>query len=70
MSVARWAPGAQNHAVAFAIYITVALLAAPYAHFADATMLLLPILLVIDHLRAVGSGTAVMIPLEPSVKVA
>jgi len=59
IAVARWAPGAQNHAVAFAIYITVALLAAPYAHFADATMLLLPILLVIDHLRAVGSGTAV-----------
>ena len=46
IAVARWATGAQNHAVAFAIYITVALLAAPYAHFADATMLLLPILLV------------------------
>jgi hypothetical protein len=38
----------------FAVYIAVSLTAAPYAHFPDMTLLLLPILLAMDRLADTG----------------
>lgn len=46
-----------NNGLRCALYITVALIAAPYAHFPDMTMLLLPVLLAVDHIVKVGTGT-------------
>jgi hypothetical protein len=40
--------------LAFALYVTIALAAAPYAHFPDMTVLLLPILLTIDYIAEAG----------------
>jgi hypothetical protein len=42
----------KKHSLIFALYVTIALAAAPYAHFPDMTLLLLPILLVLDYVAA------------------
>lgn len=42
----------RKHGLIFALYVTLALAAAPYAHFPDMTLLLLPILLVLDYVAA------------------
>lgn len=47
--VARRADKSERHSLAFALYVTVALAAAPYAHFPDMTILLLPLLLALDY---------------------
>jgi hypothetical protein len=39
----------RDESLQFAVLLTVSLLASPYAHFADATLLLLPVLIVIDR---------------------
>ncbi|HVO79849.1 MAG TPA: glycosyltransferase family 87 protein [Terriglobales bacterium] len=49
--------GSQDRTLRWALYITVALVAAPYAHFPDMTMLLLPVLLALDYIVKVGTGT-------------
>lgn len=45
---------ASKDGLAFALYVTIALAAAPYAHFPDMTQLLLPILLAIDYVAGTG----------------
>lgn len=40
----------QKRSLAFALYVTIALAAAPYAHFPDMTILLLPLLLALDYI--------------------
>jgi hypothetical protein len=42
----------------FALYITSALITAPYAHFADMTMLLLAMLLAMDYVAALPTRSA------------
>ncbi|MGA8491040.1 MAG: glycosyltransferase family 87 protein [Terriglobales bacterium] len=60
---AQSAPVTRENGLVFAVYIAVALTAAPYAHFPDATLLWLPILLAMDWLAANGiaSTRAVLI---------
>ncbi|MGO9124598.1 MAG: glycosyltransferase family 87 protein [Terriglobales bacterium] len=48
----------QNDGLMFALLLTIALAAAPYSHFPDLTVVFLPILLVLDHLRSMGIQTA------------
>ncbi|HXR18197.1 MAG TPA: glycosyltransferase family 87 protein [Terriglobales bacterium] len=40
--------------LAFALYLSIALAAAPYAHFPDMTVLLLPLLLALDYIAGMG----------------
>ena len=47
----------KSSSLAFALYVTVALAAAPYAHFPDMTILLLPLLLALDHIAHAGMET-------------
>jgi len=51
--VARTADKTGRHGLAFALYVTIALAAAPYAHFPDMTILLLPLLLALDYIARV-----------------
>jgi hypothetical protein len=51
---ARVAPIAQKSGLRFAVYVAVALAAAPYAHFPDMTILVLPLLLAMDWLSNEG----------------
>jgi arabinofuranan 3-O-arabinosyltransferase len=44
----------QRRSLAFALYVTIALAAAPYAHFPDMTVLLLPLLLALDYIAGAG----------------
>ena len=50
---------ARNQGLVFALYVTIALAAAPYAYFPDMTVLLLPILLAMDHVAAARTAKAV-----------
>jgi Glycosyltransferase family 87 len=54
---ARTASLTQKNGLVFAVYIVVALTAAPYAHFPDMTLLLLPVLLAMDRLANTGTGS-------------
>jgi alpha-1,2-mannosyltransferase len=54
---ARMAGSRANRALSFALCLSIALAAAPYAHFSDMTMLLLPVLLAMDYVAAVGMNT-------------
>jgi len=54
---ARTAPVTKKNGLVFAVYIAVALTAAPYAHFPDMTLLLLPVLLAMDWLADSGIGS-------------
>jgi Glycosyltransferase family 87 len=51
---ARATPAAQEGGLLFAVNVAVALAAAPYAHFPDITILVLPLLLVMDWLAWAG----------------
>jgi hypothetical protein len=51
------APVTRKNGLVFAVYIAVALTAAPYAHFPDATLLWLPVLLALDWLAENGMGS-------------
>ena len=51
------APVSRKNGLVFAVYIAVALTAAPYAHFPDATLLWLPVLLALDWLAENGMGS-------------
>ncbi|HWY58737.1 MAG TPA: glycosyltransferase family 87 protein [Terriglobales bacterium] len=53
---ARTAAVTEKNGLVFAVYIAVALTAAPYAHFPDMTLLLLPVLLAMDRLADIGIG--------------
>jgi hypothetical protein len=44
----RWIRTTKNHALGFSLYVAIALAASPYNYFQDATILLLPIFLVMD----------------------
>lgn len=59
VGLAAASEGARSHdrRLQWALSITVALSAAPYAHFPDMTVLLLPVLLALDHIVKVGTGT-------------
>ena len=50
---------ARTRALIFALFVSVAVAAAPYAHFPDMTMLLLPILLAGSYIQTVSSKTVV-----------
>jgi hypothetical protein len=52
LASSRFARTPRKQGLAFALYITSSLLAAPYAHFADMTMLLLAMLLATDYVAA------------------
>jgi len=54
---ARTASVTPKNGLVFAVYIAVALTAAPYAHFPDMTLLLLPVLLAMDRLVDTGMGS-------------
>ncbi len=54
---ARAAPVTQENGLVFAVYVAVALTAAPYAHFPDMTLLLLPVLLALNRLGDTGIGS-------------
>ncbi len=54
---ARAAPVTQENGLVFAVYVAVALTAAPYAHFPDMTLLLLAVLLALDRLADTGIGS-------------
>jgi hypothetical protein len=51
------APVSRKNGLVFAVSIAVALTAAPYAHFPDATLLWLPVLLALDWLAENGMGS-------------
>jgi hypothetical protein len=63
LTCAQSAPVTGKNGLVFAAYIAVALTAAPYAHFPDATVLWLPTLLAMDWLadNGIGSIRAVLI---------
>jgi hypothetical protein len=44
----------ERRTLAFALYVAIALAAAPYAHFPDMTILLLPLLLSMDYIAGTG----------------
>jgi hypothetical protein len=50
----RSACESQRRSLAFALYVTISLAAAPYAHFPDMTILLLPLLLAMDYIAGAG----------------
>jgi hypothetical protein len=50
---------AKTRALIFALFISIAVAAAPYAHFPDMTMLLLPAFLAWDHVQAAPTKTMV-----------
>lgn len=52
---ARIAYKSRRDNLAFALYVTIALVAAPYAHFPDMTILLLPLLLAWDYIASAGT---------------
>jgi hypothetical protein len=52
---ARNADKSEQRHLAFALYVTIALAAAPYAHFPDMTILLLPLLLALDYVASAGT---------------
>jgi hypothetical protein len=53
-----WICRTRDDGLMFALFLSIALAAAPYAHFPDLSVLFLPILLVLDHLRTMGIRTA------------
>ena len=55
---ARTAGKSEQRSLAFALYVTIALAAAPYAHFPDMTILLLPLLLALDYIASAGTKSA------------
>jgi hypothetical protein len=54
VGASRTARDASKFGLTFALYVTIALAAAPYAHFPDMTILLLPLLLALDYVATVG----------------
>jgi len=53
--VTAWATGfRRSDGLTFALFLSIALAASPYAHFPDLTLAFLPIVLVLDHLWSVG----------------
>jgi hypothetical protein len=55
----RWTHTAESEAILFSLFVTIAVVASPHTHFADATILLLPILLSIDRILR---GPAMRLP--------
>jgi hypothetical protein len=56
VAATRVSPSQGMEGLLFSLWVTIALAAAPYAHYVDMTLLLLPILLALDYIALNGTG--------------